>query len=82
MLGQLGEADVAAHVVEIGAIVLSHEEELARIAEHGGADAAFFEPAVLLDDGDVPAVELPHLRVALLHDCSPPGMSSSRATSS
>ncbi len=68
VLGQFGEADVAGHVVEIGAVVLPHEEELARIAEYRGPDAAFFEPAVLLDDRDVPAVELPHLRVALFHD--------------
>ena len=68
VLRQIGEADVGGHVVEIGAIVLAHEEELAAVAEDGGADAAFFEAAVLLDDGDVPAIELPHLRVALLHD--------------
>ena len=68
VFGQLGEADVAGHVVDVGAVVLPHEEELARIAEDSGADAAFFEAAVLLNDGDVPAVELAHLRVALLHD--------------
>ena len=68
VLRQFGEANVGRHVVEIGAIVLAHEEELARVAEDGGANAAFFEAAVLLNDGDVPAIELPHLRVALFHD--------------
>lgn len=47
---ELGQTDVARHVVEIGAIVLAHEEELAAVAEDGGADAAFFEAAVLLND--------------------------------
>jgi hypothetical protein len=32
------------------------------------ADAAFFEPAVLLNAGDVPAIELPHLRVAFFYN--------------
>ena len=39
-----------------------------RVAEDGGANAAFFEAAVLLNDGNVPAIELPHLRVAFFHD--------------
>src|SRR5450755_539758 len=68
MLCQFGETDVAAHVFQIGAIVLAHEEELARVAEDGGANAAFFEAAVLLNDGNVPAIELPHLGVAFFHD--------------
>ena len=63
--GHFGEADVAGHVVEIGAVVLPHEEELAAVAEDGGADAAFLETGVLLYDGDVPAVKRPHLRVVL-----------------
>jgi len=62
------EADVFADVVEVGAIVLPHEEELTAVAENGGPDAAFLEPRVLLHDGDVPAVELAHLCVALFHD--------------
>ncbi len=68
VFGQLGEAEVVGHVVEVGAVVLTHEEKLARVAEDGAADSAFFEPPVLLDDGDIPTVELPHLRVAFLHD--------------
>ena len=60
--------DVSADVVDVGSVILPHEEKLAAVAEDGGADAAFFETRVLLHDGDVPAVELPHLRVALLHD--------------
>ena len=68
MLRQFGEADVARHVVEIGAVVLAHEKELARIAKDSGANAALFEAAILLDDRDVPAIEFPHLGVALLYD--------------
>src|ERR1700730_1676555 len=56
------------HVFEIGAVVLTHEEKLPRVSEYGGPDTTFLETAVLLNDGDVPAVELSHLRVALLHD--------------
>jgi len=47
---------------------LAHEKELARVAEDGGANAAFFETAVLLHDRNIPAIELPHLRVAFFHD--------------
>ncbi len=68
VFGQLGEAEVVGHVVEVGSVVLAHEEKLAGVAENGAADSAFFEPPVLLDDGNVPAVELPHLRVAFLYD--------------
>ena len=68
MFGQLSQADIGGHVVEIGAVVLAHEEELARVSEDRGADATFFESAVLLNDGNVPAIELPHLRVALFHN--------------
>ncbi len=68
VLGQLGEAEVVGHVFEVGSVVLAHEEKLARVAEDGAADSAFFEPPVLLDDRNVPAVELPHLRVAFFHD--------------
>ena len=68
MFRQFGETDVAAHVFQIGAIILAHKKELARVAEDGGANAAFLEAAVLLNDGNIPAIELPHLRVALFHD--------------
>ena len=57
-----------AHVIEVGAVVLAHDEKLAAVAEHGGADARLFEPGVLLHDGNVPAIELPQLSVALLHN--------------
>ena len=68
MLRQFGQADVARHVFQVGAIVLAHEEELARVAENGGANAALFEATVLLYDGNIPAVEFAQLRVALLDD--------------
>jgi hypothetical protein len=47
---------------------LSHEEKLPRVSEYGGPDTTFFEAAVLLNNGNVPAIEFAHLRVALLHD--------------
>src|SRR6266536_5409100 len=68
VLCKFRQSDVGGHVVEIGAVVLAHEEELSAVAEDGGANAAFFETAVLLNNRDVPAIELPHLRVALLDD--------------
>ena len=68
VLRQFSEADVAAHVFQVGAIILAHEEKLARVAEDGRANAAFFETAVLLHDGNIPAIELPHLRVAFFDD--------------
>lgn len=68
LLGHIREGDVCADVVEVGAIVLSHEEKLTTVAEDGGADAALFETSVLLHDRDVPAVEFPKLGIALVHD--------------
>jgi len=47
---------------------LAHEEKLARVAESSGGNAAFFEAAVLLNDGNVPAIEFPHLRIAFFHN--------------
>ena len=44
-----------------------------RVAEHGGADARLFEPRILLDDGDVPAIELAKLGVGFLNDFLPAG---------
>ena len=41
---------------------------MSAIAEHSGADTTLFKAAVLLDDGNIPAIELPHLRVTLFHD--------------
>ena len=51
------------HVVQVGAVILAHDEELAAVAEHGGADAGLFEPGILLHDGNVPAIELAKLGV-------------------
>src|SRR6266481_792717 len=56
------------HVFEIGAIILTHEKKLARVSEYRGTNAAFFEAAVLLNNGNIPAIELAHLRVAFLYD--------------
>ena len=82
VLGDFGQRDVLRHVLQVGAVVLAHDEKLAAVAEYGGTDARLFEPCVLLHDGNVPAVELAKLRVALLDDFLPPGMSRKRATSS
>lgn len=41
---------------EAGAVVLPHEEELAAVPKNGGTDARLFEPGVLLNDGNVPAI--------------------------
>ena len=53
---------------KIRAVVLAHDEKLARVAEHGGADARLFEPRILLDNGNVPAIEFAKLRVTFLND--------------
>jgi hypothetical protein len=58
MLGDFRQRDVPAHVVQVRAVVLAHDEELAAVAEHGRTDAALLEPRVLLNDGNVPAIEL------------------------
>jgi hypothetical protein len=68
VLRHFGQRDVLAHVVQIRAVVLAHDEKLARVAEHCGADARLFEPGVLLNDADVPAIKLAKLRVGLLDD--------------
>src|SRR6266536_6134257 len=68
VLCKFRQSDVGGHVVEIGAIILAHEEELSAVAEDGGANAAFFEAAVLLNNGDVPAIKLAHLCIALFHN--------------
>ncbi len=68
VLGDFGNGDVARDVVQIGAVVLAHQEKLAAVAEHGGTDARLFETRILLDDGNVPAIELAKLCVAFLHD--------------
>ncbi len=35
VLCHLGQRDVLAHVIQIGAVVLAHDEKLAAVAEHG-----------------------------------------------
>jgi hypothetical protein len=39
VLGDFGERDVPAHVVQVRPVVLAHDEELAAVAEHGRTDA-------------------------------------------
>src|SRR6266498_3066335 len=56
------------HVFQIGAIILTHEEKLPGVSEYRGPNLAFFEAAVLLNNRNVPAIELAHLRVTLLYD--------------
>ena len=73
VLGDFGQRDVMGHVLQIRAVVLAHDEKLAAVAKHGGADARLFEPCVLLDDGNVPAIEFPQLGVRLLDDFLPAG---------
>ena len=68
VLGDFRQRDVLRHVLQVGPVILAHDEKLAGVAEHGGADARLFEPGVLLDDGNVPAIEFPKLGVAFLHD--------------
>jgi hypothetical protein len=69
--GDLRDGDVLGHVVQVGAVVLAHQEELAAVAENGGANPALFEPGILLHDGDVPAIELAKLGVTFLDDFLP-----------
>src|SRR5271154_4475148 len=68
VLGDFGQRDVLRHILEVGAVVLAHDEKLARVAEHSGADARLFEPGILLDDGNIPAIELAKLGVGFLDD--------------
>ena len=68
VLGDFGNRDVPRDVVQIGAVVLAHQEKLAAVPEHGGTDARLFEARILLDDGNVPAIKFAKLRVAFLHD--------------
>src|ERR1700693_151782 len=56
------------HVFEIGAVILSHEKKLPRVSKYRRANATFFVAAVLLNNRNIPAIEFPHLRVALLYD--------------
>lgn len=44
VLRDFRQRDVVAHVVQVRAIVLAHDEKLSAVAEHGRADAALLEP--------------------------------------
>ena len=63
-----GQLDVLGDVFQVGAVKLPHEEELFRVAHDDGPDAGTFEFAVLLNDGNNPAVELAKLGIAFAHD--------------
>src|SRR5207302_2753642 len=53
---------------QIGPVVLPHDEKLAAVAEHSRTNPALLEARILLNDGDIPAVEFSQLSVALLND--------------
>src|ERR1035441_6502629 len=46
VLGDFGNGDVARDVVQIGAVVLAHQEKLAAVAKYGGADARLLETRI------------------------------------
>ncbi len=62
------EGNVFRDVVQVGPVVLPHQEELAAVPEDSRANSALLEPGVLLDDGDVPTIELSKLRVTFSDD--------------
>ena len=68
VLGDFGKRDVVRDVVQVGAVILAHQIKLAAVAENCGANPALFEPGVLLNDGDVPAIEFAKLGVTFLDD--------------
>src|SRR5580704_16469291 len=68
VLRDFGQRDVLSHIVQVGAVILPHEEELAGVAKYGGTDARLLESRILLHDGNVPAIELAKLSVTLLHN--------------
>ena len=68
LLGDFRQGDVAGDVLQIGPVVLPHHEKLPTVSKNCRTNPALLEAGVLLHDGDVPGVELPHLRVALSHD--------------
>ena len=64
VLGHFGEVDVAAHVVEVGAVVLPHEEELAAVAElrrlpWRGFTDRFSEMSITLEVDEATLLALP-----------------------
>ena len=49
LLGCLRQINIIGDILDVPAVIHPGEEELLGVAENDGADAAFFEPAVLLD---------------------------------
>jgi len=68
VLGDFGDGDVLSDIVNVGTVVLPHQEELPAVAEHCRPDAALLKAGVLLHDRDIPAIELAKLCIALLDD--------------
>ena len=68
VLGDVRQRDVVRHVLQVRPVALAHEKKLAAVAKNSGANAGLFEPAVLLDNRDVPAIEFAKLGVAFPHD--------------
>ena len=64
----LGQLDVLGDVFQVGAVELPHEEELLRVPHDDGPNPGALEFAVLLNDGNDPAVEFAKLGVAFAHD--------------
>ena len=54
-----GQLDVLGDVFQVGAVKLPHEEELLGVAHDDGANPRALEFAVLLNDRNNPAIELP-----------------------
>ena len=64
----LGQLDVLGDVFQVGAVELPHEEELFRVPHDDGPNPRALEFAVLLNNGNNPAVELAKLGVTFAHD--------------
>ena len=63
-----GELDVLRDILKVRAVKLPHQKELLGVAHDDRSDPRGFELAVLLDNGERPAVELAKLGVAFRHD--------------
>ena len=68
VLGDFRERNVLCHVIQIGPVILPEDEKLPAVAEHSGANSGLFESCVLLDNGDVPTIELAELGIRFLND--------------
>jgi hypothetical protein len=62
------QLDVLGDVFQIRTVELPHEEKLFRVPHDDGANPGRFEFAVLLNDGNNPAVEFAKLGVPFAHD--------------